>query len=200
LLALTGDFNRGRELALQGREELRELGLKVQYAGIGMPAAMIELLDGDPAAAEVILQEASEILAPAGERGYLSTVYGLLGLAMAKQGRYDDADRLADESRATGAEDDAITQIYWRVDKAHVAAGRGDAETAREVAIEVLELAGDYGSFDGAYAILEIAGYLEPGTVRGALELALSGARAKGNVVTEAEALAALEALPSPSR
>jgi class 3 adenylate cyclase/tetratricopeptide (TPR) repeat protein len=200
LVALGGDFQRGRQLAAQGRDELRELGLQVQYAGIGMATAMIELLDGDPAAAAPILEEASEILSAAGERGYLSTVYGLLALSMAKQARYEEADRIAEKSRAVGADDDVTTQIYWRVSKAHVAASRGDADGARALATEVLQLTNDYESFDGPYAVLEFARYLEPNVARSALNDALSGATAKGNVVTEAAARAALEALPSPSR
>jgi tetratricopeptide (TPR) repeat protein len=200
LVALGGDFQRGRQLAAQGRDELRELGLQVQYAGIGMATAMIELLDGDPAAAAPILEEASEILSAAGERGYLSTVYGLLALSMAKQARYEEADRIANEGRAVGADDDVTTQIYWRVSKAHVAASRGDADGARALASEVLQLANDYESFDGPYAVLEIARYLEPDVARSALNDALSGATAKGNAVTEAAARAALEALASPSR
>jgi class 3 adenylate cyclase/tetratricopeptide (TPR) repeat protein len=200
LLAITGEFERGRQLAAEGRAQLYELGLQVQYAAIGMPAAMIEFLAGDFAAATVILDEVREILFNAGERGYLSTVYGLLALALAKQGRFDEADRMADEGRAAGAEDDLITQIYWRVAKAHVAAARGDADMARALATEVVELATDYDSFDGPLALVEVAPHLPPDVARTGLEHALAGATAKGNVVTEAEAREALEALPSPSR
>jgi class 3 adenylate cyclase/tetratricopeptide (TPR) repeat protein len=200
LLALTGEFGRGRALAADGRAQLYELGLQMQYAAIGMPAAMIEFLARDFVAAAEILDEAREILLNAGERGYLSTVYGLLALALAKQGRYDDAGRMADEGRAIGAEDDLITQIYWRVARAHVSAARGDAETARALATEVVELATDYDSFDGPYALVEVAPHLPPDEARRGLENALAGASTKGNLITEAAAREALEALPSPSR
>ncbi len=77
-----------------------ELGQRVQYAAISQPAAVIELLAGDPAAAERMLREADEILAAAGERGYRSTVSAMLGLALSQQGRHEEAERLADaESR-----------------------------------------------------------------------------------------------------
>jgi class 3 adenylate cyclase/tetratricopeptide (TPR) repeat protein len=200
LLSLTGEFGPGRALAADGRAQLYELGLQVQYAAIGMPAAMIEFLAGDFAAAAKILNEAREILFNAGERGYLSTVFGLLALALAKQGRYDDAARMADEGRAIGAEDDLITQVYWRVARAHVSSARGDADTARALATEVVELATDYDSFDGPYALVEVAAHLPPDVARRGLENALAGASAKGNVITEAAAREALEALPSPSR
>ena len=125
LLALTGDFEGGRALAAEGRRQLLELGQKVQYAGIGQPAAILELLAGDAPAAERIMREAHEILNAAGERGFLSTVSALLGLALARQGRYDEADRFADESREAGSDDDVVTQIYWRIVKANVEAAKG---------------------------------------------------------------------------
>ena len=188
LLALTGDFDRGRELAAEGRAELHELGLQVQYAAIAMPAAMIEFLAGELPAAVRILSEASEILSRAGERGYLSTVLALRALAEAKQGHNDEADRLAEESRAIGADDDLITQIYWRVAKAHVLAARGNADAARGLAVEVLEAATDYDGFDGPLALVEIASHLPPDVARSALEHALAVATSKGNVVIAAEA------------
>jgi class 3 adenylate cyclase/tetratricopeptide (TPR) repeat protein len=200
LLALTGEFESARLLAADGRAELRELGLEVQYAAIGMPAAMIELLAGDFAAAEEILAETREILRNAGERGYLSTVFGLLALALAKQGRFDEADRMADEGRKIGADDDLITQIYWRVGKAHVAAARGNRDEARALSTAVVELATDYDSFDGPLALVEVAPHLPPDVARAGLENALAGATAKGNAITAAAAREALEALPSPSR
>jgi class 3 adenylate cyclase/tetratricopeptide (TPR) repeat protein len=200
LLALTGEFAEARRLAADGRAQLRELGLEVQYAAIGMPAGMIEFLAGDFAAAAAILDEGREVLFSAGERGYLSTMLGLLALAMAKQGRYDDAEQFAEEGRAIGADDDLITQIYWRVAKAHVCAARGDADMGRALATEVVELATDYDSFDGPYALVEVAPHLPPDVARRGLENALAGATVKGNVVTQAAAREALEALPSPSR
>jgi len=196
LHALRGEFERGRELAVEGRAQLRELGLQVQYGSIGMPASMIEFLAGDLEEMDRILEEASDILFRAGERGYLSTVLALRGLALARLGRLDEAERLAAEARATGAEDDLITQVYWRVTQARVLAARGDLEGARRLATEVLEMATDYDSFDGPVALAEVAEYLMPDAQRTALERAIAGAAAKGNVVTERQARAALEALP----
>ena len=87
--------------------------------------AVIELLAGNAKAAERLLSEAHEILLDAGERGYLSTVSGMLALALAKQERFDEAEVYAEEGRRIGAEDDVITQVYCRVAMAHVAAAKG---------------------------------------------------------------------------
>jgi ATP/maltotriose-dependent transcriptional regulator MalT len=196
LHGLTGEFAKGRQLAADGRRALLELGQKVQYAGIAQPAAMIELLAGDVTAAEQLLREAREILDAAGERGYLSTVSALLAIVLARQGRYADAEPFADESRRVGAEDDLITQIYWRVAKAHVVASRGESASAGRLAAETIELAGNYDSFDGPIAMVEVASYLEPGAARTALEWALARASAKGNVITAEQARVKLAALP----
>ena len=146
--------------------------------------------------AERLLREADEILAAAGERGYRSTVLGLLGLAVSQQGRHEEAEGLAELSRRLGDEGDLITQIYWRVTKAKVLAARGEVDEARRLAAETLALTEDYDSFDGPMATLEIVECLEPEEARAALERALAGAVAKGNVVIQARARERLEALP----
>jgi class 3 adenylate cyclase/tetratricopeptide (TPR) repeat protein len=195
LLGMTGEFAQARRLAAEGRQASLELGLMVSYAATSQAAALIELLAGDPAAAERLLREAHEILAAAGERGYLSSVSALLALALARQERYAEAEPFADEGRRIGHEQDLITQIYCRVAQAHVAASRGAHDAARRLAHEAAELAADYDSFDGPIATVEVAGFLEPAEARAALERALAGAVRKGNVVTAAEARARLAAL-----
>jgi class 3 adenylate cyclase/tetratricopeptide (TPR) repeat protein len=196
LLALKGEFGEGRKLAAEGRRILLELGQKVSYAGIAQATAMIELLAGDAPAAERPLREAHELLEAAGERGYLSSVSGLLALMLARQQRYADAESFADESRRIGAQDDRTTQIYWRVAKAHVVAARGERAEAARLAGEATKLATDSESFDAPIATVEVAPFLEPEAAKGALERALAGAAAKGNVITAEQARRMLEALP----
>jgi class 3 adenylate cyclase/tetratricopeptide (TPR) repeat protein len=196
LLAMKGDFEEGRRLAAEGRRMLLELGQKVDYAAITQPVALIELLDGNPEAAERLLREAHEILEAAGERGYLSSVSGLLALALAKQGRYAEAESFADKSRRLGAADDLTTQIYWRVAKAQAVAGKGNLAEATRIATEAAELVGDYSSFDGPMATVEIAPILAPRVAKDALHRAHAGATAKGNLVTAEQARKLLEALP----
>jgi tetratricopeptide (TPR) repeat protein len=197
LLALTGDFERGRRLAAEGRRDLLELGQRVQYAAIGQPAAIIELLAGDAPAAERIMREGYDILAAAGERGYLSTVTALLGLALARQGRLEEAERYADESRRIGADDDVITQMYWRIVKIRIAGAAGDENEARRLAAEVLKLTGATDDcFDGPIAILEVVDHLDPGIRRASLEQALAETEAKGNSVSAAAIRAKLAGLP----
>jgi tetratricopeptide (TPR) repeat protein len=197
LIALAGDFEGGRALAAEGRRQLLELGQKVQYAGIGQPAAIIELLAGDAPAAERIMREAHEILNAAGERGFLSTVSALLGLALARQGRYDEADRFADESREAGSDDDVVTQIYWRIVKSNVEAAKGNPDEAARLAADVVELTNKTDdTFDGPIALMDVADFLEPARRRRVLERALAETTHKGNVVSAEQIRVKLAALP----
>ena len=120
----------------------------------------------------------------------------MLALALARQERYAEAESFADQSRLIGAEDDLITQIYWRVAKAQVAAAGGELAEAAHLAAEATELMTDYDSFDGPIAAVEVAPFLEAKAAKTALERALVGASAKGNVVTAEQARAMLAALP----
>ncbi len=196
LLGLTGEFERGRELSATGRDALLELGQRVQYASIAQLSATIELLAEDTQAAEHMLREAHEILTSAGERGYLSTVSAFLALALAKQGRHTEAGDFAETARRVGAKDDRVTQLYWRVAKAQVAASRNQPDDARRLAYEALELLLGYESFDGPLAAVEVSEYLDPDDARTILERSLRGATAKGNVVTAEQARVKLAALP----
>jgi class 3 adenylate cyclase len=196
LLALTGEFSQGRQLAAEGRRILLELGHKVDYASVAMPVAIIELLAGDAAAAERLLREAHEVLEAAGERGYLSSVSALLALALARQERYTEAEFFADESSRIGADEDVMTQIYSRVAKTLVVGARGKLAEAARLATETTELIPDYASFDGPIATVEVARFLEPEAAKTALERALAGASAKGNLVIAEQARSMLAALP----
>lgn len=200
MLALTGDFESGRRLAAAGRREVLELGHKVQYAGLSQPAAIIELLADDAPAAERLLREAHEILMQAGERGYLSTAAALLGLALVQQGRHEEGERLADESREVGTDDDVITQIYWRMVKAVALAAKGDLDEARVLAAEALELTyRTDDSFDIPMVTLALVDVLAPESLRDVLERALTASEAKGNAVSAVQIRERLEALPSRS-
>lgn len=196
LLGFTGEFEHGRQLTDAGREALLELGQRVQYAGIAQLSATIETLAEETEAAEHILREAHEILKGAGERGFLSTISAFLALALAKQGRDAEAESFVEEARRVGAEDDRVTQLYWRVAAAQVAASRNQLDEARRLASEAVELVFDYESFDGPLAAVEVAEFLAPEDARTILDRALRGATAKGNVVTAARAREQLAALP----
>jgi class 3 adenylate cyclase/tetratricopeptide (TPR) repeat protein len=136
-----GDFGQARESIRRARALLQELGLTVWLAGpFAQFAGWVELLAGDPPAAERELRWAHATLSEIGEVGWIPTVVAILAEAVYLQGRHDEADRLADLSRESASSEDVYSQALWRCGAAKVAATRGDHEAVR-VARTATELA-----------------------------------------------------------
>jgi ATP/maltotriose-dependent transcriptional regulator MalT len=130
LEALRGDFEHARELYRRALATFEELGLLIDAAGLSLLSGRVELLAGDPAAAERELRRGYEYLSRLGERYLRSSVAGLLAEAVAAQGRVDDAEALASETEELAADDDVDAQTLWRLAKAKVLAHRGELEGA----------------------------------------------------------------------
>jgi class 3 adenylate cyclase/tetratricopeptide (TPR) repeat protein len=140
LEAMRGDFGRARELYRRALVTFEELGLLIDAAGVSLHSGRVELLAGDPAAAERELRRGYEYLSRLGERYLLSSVAGLLAEAVATQGRVDDAEALASETEDLAADDDVDAQTLWRLAKATVLAHRGELDEAETLAREAVEL------------------------------------------------------------
>jgi tetratricopeptide (TPR) repeat protein len=110
-------------------------------------------------------------LAERGLTAPLSTYGAWRGRRLCELGRYDEAERLARESRELGDEDDPITQAYWRQVAALVHASRGEHAEAERLAREAVartemtdspKAQGDALSDLGD--VLEVAGRLDEAT------------------------------------
>ena len=194
LLIIGGNFKRmgGREdegLAdiEEGTTRLLEFGRMVDAHAMAMATACVSLLAGRYDEAERVTMPAHEALKAYGEAGYFSTVTAIAGLALAGQGRYEEAELLVDEARAVGAEDDVSTQAYWRAGKARILAGRGDPERACQVVEESLEELDSRRLFDRVLLHLNgaevhrLAG--RPAEARRLLDEAMVARREKGIVI-----------------
>ena len=91
----------------------------------------MELIAGDPAAAERYLREGYEAFRAMGERGYLSSVAGWLAEALYAQGRLDEAQKLTEEAQAAATPGDIDAQARWRVTRARLLARGGHFPAAR---------------------------------------------------------------------
>ncbi|MET0561645.1 MAG: AAA family ATPase, partial [Gaiellaceae bacterium] len=109
-----GHFDEARSLYGRSKTIVEELGLQLQLGVQTFAAGTIELLAGNPEAAEVELRVGLDTLQRIGAQVASSTLAGLLGAAVYVQGRYDDAERLTELSEATAPEEDIATQIFWR--------------------------------------------------------------------------------------
>jgi tetratricopeptide (TPR) repeat protein len=128
LEAMEGRFGTARKSVQRVKELYSELGLRLWAAGFAQNAETIEMLAGDPSAAEREFRSGYESLARMNEKPYLSTVAGQLSHALFEQGRYQEAEELAQESEEAAAEDDLITHVIWRRARAKIAATKGHTE------------------------------------------------------------------------
>ncbi len=99
-------------------------GFRVSDAEMHAGAALLYL--DDPRAAAAHLERAVEGLTEIGERSIRSTAAALLGDALFRLGKVEEADAAAEVSRKTAADDDQASQMAWRQVKAKVLAARGD--------------------------------------------------------------------------
>jgi class 3 adenylate cyclase/tetratricopeptide (TPR) repeat protein len=134
LEAMHGRFPEARGLVVQAKEKLEELSLPVLAAGpFAQMTAWVELLAGDPAAAEQELRPSLPRLRALGELAYLPTIAAILAEAVFVQGNLDEAAELVDLCEETAAGDDAYSLGLARAVRAKVLARRGDGGEAGRV-------------------------------------------------------------------
>jgi class 3 adenylate cyclase/tetratricopeptide (TPR) repeat protein len=140
LRAMKGEFDDARRGYSTAQRMLDELGRSVVAASTSIDAGQVEMLAGDPAAAEALLRGDYDELGEIGEQFVRSTVAALLARSLLLQGRTEEAGRIARTVQELAAADDIDAQVSWRVTLAEIAAGRGDGSSARGLAAEALEL------------------------------------------------------------
>jgi class 3 adenylate cyclase/tetratricopeptide (TPR) repeat protein len=134
LEGMRGSFDEARELAARSRAIFEDLGLVLAASVLDVWTGQIELLAGDPAAAERIWRASYETLELLGERGNLSTIAAFLAEALYEQEVDGEAQSLTEVSERTASNDDVTSQIAWRVTRAKLLARRGKVERAEELA------------------------------------------------------------------
>jgi hypothetical protein len=128
LHAMNGDDARARTLWADARGLYQELGMTFRLATRSLVAGTIEMLAGDPLAAERELREGYATLETMGEVGTRATIAAFLAEAVRAQGRIDDAEELTRLAEATSSREDVITEVTWRTVRARALAGRDQAE------------------------------------------------------------------------
>ena len=128
---MQGRFEEGRELAARASSILEELGRPIELYTMAFWSAPLELLAGDPVAAEREAATACDGLEASGEKGFLSTMATLLAEALYAQGRLDEAEAAVERSREAATSDDFNAQAAWRASQAKILARRGAARRGR---------------------------------------------------------------------
>jgi predicted ATPase/class 3 adenylate cyclase len=190
LNAIVGRFAFARELIATSNATYADLGSTLFLAG-SEHEAVVELLAGNPAAAEKSARAAYRALEEMGERAFRSTMAATLGLVILEQGRDEEAEALAEVSARLGATGDLMTQVRWRRVRARVLARRAEIQAAEALAREALAIAEatDFVN-ERADALIDLSHVLEES--RRCDEAVAAASRAvdlyelKGNVVAAA--------------
>jgi DNA-binding SARP family transcriptional activator len=139
LLAMRGDFERGRECVARATELWDEVGTHV--SGWRGEESWVELLSGDLAAAERSLRAQCALLDEPG-RGHAFATYGAtLAHVLHALGRDAEALEWSDRCAKRSPEFDVATQADWRAAKAKVLARAGSHAEAEELARRAVEYA-----------------------------------------------------------
>jgi DNA-binding SARP family transcriptional activator len=199
--SMEGRFDAARaslETARRGRREFMDPAtIDSNWAHL---AAAVELRASDPAAAEAILAPACDALRRSGDVVWLSMNESLLAEAACRQGRIDEALRLAADAIDLASRDDVIAfGLTHRVHAAVLARAErfDEAKVAARDAVEALgptDLLDDRGhAFLDHAGVLSLAGDPDAAVVE--LRRAIDCFEAKGNTVAVARAARLLEAL-----
>jgi hypothetical protein len=196
-LAMQDEPAQARVLCARGRQLLEDLGLSAKAAGSSQVAGVVELLAGDPVAAERHLRAGHAALIEMGETILASTTAALLADALAEQRRDVASEHFSELSEKAAAAEDIASQVFWRVARAKAIAARNELERAEALAREAVTLA---GGTDAPYvrtsAALALGGVLAASGCDDAARLAyrdaLAVSRAKGDVASARRARAAL--------
>jgi class 3 adenylate cyclase/tetratricopeptide (TPR) repeat protein len=137
LEAMRGDPVKAREAIAEAKSIRDELGLE-GVEGVEASAAGVEMLGGDPVAAEHELRIALASMERRNDWGHLVTVVPYLVDTLLMQGRGLEAASIIDQAFELAIPDDADANIGLRRVKARVLAERGELEEAERLAREAV--------------------------------------------------------------
>jgi tetratricopeptide (TPR) repeat protein len=141
LEAMRGGFDEARELIARARSILEEIALPVWMSGpLTQMHGWVEILGGDPAAAEPELRKGAETLREIGEYSWLSTVVGILAEALYEQGREEEAEEFVRLTEETAGSEDAYSQGLLRSIRAKLLAARGEWGAAERLSREAVAI------------------------------------------------------------
>jgi class 3 adenylate cyclase/tetratricopeptide (TPR) repeat protein len=196
LLAMLGRPDEARSIAREANTRWGELAGKASSHEL----AEVERLTGDQEAATGYLRAFCDWCEEHEQRARLSTYAPMLGRLLCADGRYDEAEQLAERGRELGIEQDLLTQTLWRQAKALVEASRGEHAQAERLAREAVAISEQTDALNlQAEALCDLAQVLNAAgnttDAADALEQALNRYERKRNQPDAAHARTLLEQL-----
>jgi ATP/maltotriose-dependent transcriptional regulator MalT len=188
-VAMQGRFVEARELAREAAATFDELGAKLFLAAEGFITAPLELLAGDPAAAEREARASCEMLGRMGERSWYCSLASFVAESLYVQGRYNEAYEWTVRSEEAAGKADLEAQADFRAVRAKILARRGEFADAERLAREAIEIGAPGEELDhegDAYfdlaEVLRLSG--RTAEAADALRRAIQQWHLKGNVVS----------------
>jgi predicted ATPase len=161
LNAIAGNFKTAREQLAKSNAVYADLGLTL-YVASSDHEAVVELLAGNPVAAEQSARAGYRALEEMGERAFRSTIAASLALTILAQGRDEEAEQFAVISAQLASSGDLVTQVLWRRVRARVLAHRMELKEAEALAREAVTIS-ERTDFlnDKADALIDLSHVLE---------------------------------------
>jgi DNA-binding SARP family transcriptional activator len=147
LRAMEGNFEEARRMAREDRAILEDLGLKVAAGMAAEEYGLVEILAGDPAAAERVLRDGFKALEEIRETSILANLAAMLAQVLYSQERDEEALRFSEISEQATARDDLSSQVQWRAVRAKLRARMGEPEQGERLAREAVALAEETPDF-----------------------------------------------------
>jgi tetratricopeptide (TPR) repeat protein len=202
LEAMSGDFDAARRSIARNKELVAEFGIVGHIPGEHF--WQVEMLAGDPVAAEHTIRTEYEALLADNNKGFRGGRALLLAEALQAQGRDEEAEQFTAIAREVGASDDMVVQGHWRRVLAKILATRGRYDEAERLAREAVEIFSKTDAVsDHGDALMSLGEVLQlaarSGEAATAVEQALNLYERKGNVVYSQRAEALLLRLRRPT-
>ncbi|HZC99052.1 MAG TPA: BTAD domain-containing putative transcriptional regulator [Actinomycetes bacterium] len=142
--AMLGDFQRARELVAHAQHVLRErLRVPRPRIFVGLRRAGVEVLAGNPEAAEHALRPALDVALMAGDREQASQTAAELSLLLSRRGASDEAARAATLAADRAPAESVTAQALAGAARARILLGSGDHREAGRFAREAIKLVPD---------------------------------------------------------
>ena len=139
---LRGRPEKARGMLADAREIVSELGLRHGLMETELYAGIMDLILGDPAAAEPYFRTALEGLDSLGVGADAGQAAALLARSVLAQGRVEEADRYAAESERIAGHN-LKSAIAWRAVRAEILAAQGRFDEAVRMARQAVDVAAD---------------------------------------------------------